>query len=100
MMPLASWRGQHGSHRDGTVVRPAVGCRDAGLRDIRTGFHKLDVALEEVLARSFPNSGDADRIRQTFAEDIGVDHLGVGAHRRDGAIHFAFPIVVIVGRKG
>jgi ubiquinone/menaquinone biosynthesis C-methylase UbiE len=75
-------------------------CHDAGLRDVRTGFYKLDVPLEELLARSFPNPGDADRIRQTFADDIGVDRLGVGAHRRDGVIHFAFPIVVIVGRKG
>jgi ubiquinone/menaquinone biosynthesis C-methylase UbiE len=74
-------------------------CHDAGLRDIRTGFYKLDVPLEELLARSFPNAGDADRIRQTFAGDIGVDRLGVGAHRRDGAIHFAFPIVGVAGRR-
>lgn len=71
---------------------------DAGLRDLKTAFYKLDVPLEELLARSFPNPGDADRIRQTFAEDIGVDRLGVAAHRRDGAIHFAFPIVVAVGK--
>jgi SAM-dependent methyltransferase len=72
---------------------------DAGLRDVKTGFYRLDVPLEELLARSFPNPGDADRIRQTFADDIGVDRLGVGAHRRAGAIHFAFPIVVVVGRR-
>jgi hypothetical protein len=74
-------------------------CHDAGLRDVRTGFYKLGVPLEELLARSFPNPGNADRIRQTFADDLGVDRLGVGAHRRDGAIHFAFPVVVVVGRK-
>jgi SAM-dependent methyltransferase len=71
---------------------------NAGLLDVKTAFYKLDVPLEELLARSFPNPGDADRIRKTFADDIGVDRLGVGAHRRDGAIHFAFPIVVIVGK--
>src|SRR5262249_54247437 len=74
-------------------------CHDAGLQDVRTGFYKLEVPLEELLARSFPNPGDADRIRQTFADDIGVDRLGVGVHRRDGAIHFAFPIVMIVGQQ-
>jgi ubiquinone/menaquinone biosynthesis C-methylase UbiE len=74
-------------------------CHDAGLRDVKTAFYKLDVPLEELLSRSFPNPGDADRIRQTFADDIGVDRLGVGAHRKDGAIHFAFPIVVIVGQQ-
>ena len=73
--------------------------RDSGLRDVRTAFFKLEMALETLLAASFPNPGDADRTRQTFADDIGVDRLGVGAHRRDGAIHFAFPRVVVVGRK-
>jgi SAM-dependent methyltransferase len=72
---------------------------EIGLRDVKTRFYKLDVPLEELLARSFPNPGDADRIRQTFADDIGVDRLGVNARRQDGAIHFAFPIVVITGLK-
>jgi hypothetical protein len=28
-----------------------------------------------------------------------VDRLGVGAHRKDGAIHFALPIVTVAGQK-
>jgi SAM-dependent methyltransferase len=72
---------------------------DAGLGDLKTAFFKLEMALETLLAASFPNPGDADIIRRTFADDIGVDRLGLGAHRRDGAIHFAFPIAVIVGYK-
>jgi len=74
-------------------------CRGAGLRDVRAAFLKLGASLEDLLARSFPNPGDAERIRQTFADDIGVDRLGVGAGRKDGAIHFAFPIAVLAGRK-
>jgi SAM-dependent methyltransferase len=73
--------------------------RGAGLRDLKTAFYRLEVALEALLAASFPNPGGGDRVRQTFAEDVGVDRLGVGAHRRDGDIHFAFPVVVVVGRK-
>jgi ubiquinone/menaquinone biosynthesis C-methylase UbiE len=69
----------------------------AGLQSVRTAFYKLDAELEALLARSFPNLGDGDRIRQTFKDDLGVDRLGVGAHLRDGAIYFAFPIVVLVG---
>jgi ubiquinone/menaquinone biosynthesis C-methylase UbiE len=71
---------------------------DAGLRGVRTAFFKLETALEPLLAASFPNAGDAYRVRRTFEHDIGVDRLGVGAHRRGGAIHFAFPIVVVVGQ--
>jgi SAM-dependent methyltransferase len=74
-------------------------CHDAGLRDVRTAFFKLEVALETLLAASFPNPGDADRIRRTFEADIGEDRLGVGARRRDGAVHFAFPIVVLAEQK-
>jgi hypothetical protein len=51
------------------------------------------------LARSFPNPGDADRIRQAFAEDVGVDRLGVGAHLEEGVTHFSFPIVVAGTKK-
>jgi ubiquinone/menaquinone biosynthesis C-methylase UbiE len=74
-------------------------CHDAGLRDLKTAFFKLEMPLETLLAASFPGPGDADRIRQTFADDIAVNRLGLGAHRRDGAIHFAFPIVVIAGQN-
>jgi SAM-dependent methyltransferase len=75
-------------------------CHDAGLRDVKTGFYRLEVSLEELLGRSFPNPGDADRIRQMFADDVGMDRLGVGTHRKNGAIHFAFPIAVVLGCRG
>jgi hypothetical protein len=28
-----------------------------------------------------------------------VNRLGVGAHRREGSIHYAYPIAVVVGHK-
>jgi hypothetical protein len=71
----------------------------AGLRNVRTQLYKHEVELEQVLQRSFPNPGDADTIRQMFAEDLGVDRLGVGAHHREGTIHYAYPIAVVVGQK-
>ena len=74
-------------------------CHHAGLRDVKTAFFKLEMALESLLAASFPGPGDVDRIRRTFEDDLGVDRLGLGAHRRDGAVHFAFPIVILAGRK-
>jgi ubiquinone/menaquinone biosynthesis C-methylase UbiE len=71
----------------------------AGLRNVRTQLYKHEVELEQVLQRSFPNPGDADTIRQMFVEDLGVDRLGVGAHRREGTNNYAYPIAVLVGQK-
>jgi ubiquinone/menaquinone biosynthesis C-methylase UbiE len=73
--------------------------RDAGLSDSKTEFYKLEVELEKILASSFPNSGDADQVRRIFSEDLGVNRLGVGARRKDGAVWFTFPIVILVGKK-
>jgi ubiquinone/menaquinone biosynthesis C-methylase UbiE len=87
------------SHVRALSQEELVGMCRHRLRNVLTGFYKLKVGLDGLLASSFPNPGDADRIRQIFAEDVGVDCLGVGAHRQDGAIHFAFPIVVLVGQK-
>jgi ubiquinone/menaquinone biosynthesis C-methylase UbiE len=74
-------------------------CHDAGLRDLNTAFFKMAMELEALLAASFPGPGDADRIRTIFADDLDVNRLGLGAARKDGAIHFAFPIVVLVGQR-
>jgi hypothetical protein len=38
-------------------------------------------------------------LRWIFREDLGKDALGVGAHRRGEEIWFAYPILVLVGKK-
>jgi ubiquinone/menaquinone biosynthesis C-methylase UbiE len=73
--------------------------RVCGLRDIVTHFYRLEMELEAQLKASFPRPGDADKIRQIFREDIGKDRLGVGAHLRGAEIHFAYPNLVLVGKK-
>lgn len=70
---------------------------EAGLKEIKTAFYKFGTEIEGLLARSFPNPGDADKIRDIFHKDVGVDRLGVGAHCQHGAIHFAFPLAIVVG---
>jgi hypothetical protein len=71
----------------------------ARFRNVRTQLYQHEVQLEQVLQRSFPKPGDADIIRRMFGEDLDVNRLGVGAHRRDGDIHYAYPVVVLVGDK-
>jgi 8-oxo-dGTP pyrophosphatase MutT (NUDIX family) len=72
---------------------------EAGLQNVRGQFYKHELGLEPVLQGSFPNPGDAERVRQLFEDDLGVDRLGLGVHRRDGDMHFAYPIAILVGHK-
>jgi ubiquinone/menaquinone biosynthesis C-methylase UbiE/GrpB-like predicted nucleotidyltransferase (UPF0157 family) len=72
---------------------------EGGLQNVRRQFYKHEFGLEPVLKGSFPNPGDAERIRRLFEDDLGLDRLGLGVHRRDGNIHFAYPIVILVGYK-
>jgi ubiquinone/menaquinone biosynthesis C-methylase UbiE len=69
----------------------------ARLRDLRAQFYKHEFELEQVLAGSFPMPGDAERIRQMFRDDLGVNRLGQGACSRDGRVWFAYPIAIIIG---
>jgi ubiquinone/menaquinone biosynthesis C-methylase UbiE len=71
----------------------------SGLINVQTGHYKVEMELEKQLGASFPHPGDADRIRRLFEADLGVDDLGVGAHRRGGEIYFAYPVLVVVGEK-
>jgi ubiquinone/menaquinone biosynthesis C-methylase UbiE len=73
---------------------------DLGLRELKTQYIQSERNLEAHLKASFPNPSDLEKIRQIFRDDIGKDALGLGAHWQGGQIHFAYPIIVLVGRKG
>ena len=69
----------------------------AGLVNLKTGSYLVEMELEKQLQASFPNPGDADRIRQLFLEDLTQNHLGVSSYRLGEAIYFAYPVSVVVG---
>jgi ubiquinone/menaquinone biosynthesis C-methylase UbiE len=71
----------------------------ASLTITNTQFYKHAFELEQVLQGSFPNPGDAEPVREIFMADLNVNRLGLGAHHKNGAIHFAYPIAILVGRK-
>jgi SAM-dependent methyltransferase len=73
--------------------------RHAGLKALKTVFYRHPMSLEPLLRGSFPNSGDAERVRQIIVDDQGKDELGLGAQQIDGDVHFAYPIAVLVGWK-
>lgn len=72
---------------------------ESGLEDVKQHFYRHEFGLEQVLKGSFPNSGDVEKLRNIFVEDLGVNRLGLGAYRRDGRIYFAYPVVALVGHK-
>jgi hypothetical protein len=70
-----------------------------GLRNIQRAGYLFELELEQLLAASFPKSGDANRIRGIFESDVGADKLGIGVYRSGGDLRFAYPIVILVGTK-
>jgi ubiquinone/menaquinone biosynthesis C-methylase UbiE len=72
----------------------------AGLPNPRIEQLALPYELENLLSRSFPREGDADRVRQLFRESLDTDSLGVSARLEAGEIRFSFPVVVVVARSG
>lgn len=88
------------SHTRALLLSELTGMfHDAGLNEIKTAFYKLDVELERLLKASCTKPDDAEKVRGIFEDDLGVNRLGVGANRQDDGIHFAFPIVILVGKK-
>ncbi len=77
----------------------AATAQQAGLREIRTGFHQVELELERQLQASFPLPGDEEKIRRLFREDLGRDALGVGAHLRGAEIWYAIPVLALAGKK-
>ena len=61
--------------------------------------YSVKLELEEQLNASFPNSGDDEKIRNIFQEDIIHNHLGVKSYSKDSKIYFSYPITIFVATK-
>jgi 2-polyprenyl-3-methyl-5-hydroxy-6-metoxy-1,4-benzoquinol methylase len=71
----------------------------AGLVDLRRAGYLFELELEALLRASFPQPGAGSRTRELIEADVGVDDLGIGAHRLGGAVRISYPIAVVVGAK-
>jgi len=68
----------------------------AGFGEPRVENYRLEGELEDLLRRSFPNEGDADRIREIFERSLVDDTLNMATRRKDGRIYYAFPVAILV----
>ena len=65
----------------------------------KQGAYRVGVELEQQLQASFPEVGDDAKIRLLIQDDIGINAMGIEACKKDGAIHFSYPISIYVGNK-
>ncbi len=71
----------------------------SGLHSVQFGEYKVEMALEQQLAASFPVPGGAERIRALVRADVGEDRCGISAHWVGSDLHYAVPIVLGMGIK-
>ncbi|MGR6035704.1 MAG: class I SAM-dependent methyltransferase [Candidatus Nitrosoglobus sp.] len=71
----------------------------SGIANIKTAQYKVEGELEQQLKASFPNPGDEEEIRKLFRADLECDQMGIDVHLQNNKIHFAVPILVVVGSK-
>jgi SAM-dependent methyltransferase len=58
--------------------------------------YRLESDLESLLARSFPNPGDDDKIRALFRASLADDALGINTRREGDLIVYGFPVAILV----
>ena len=61
--------------------------------------YRMEGELEDLMSRSFPNQGDADRVRKTYSESISDNALDLNTRRADGTIYYSLPVAVLVAQK-
>lgn len=84
------------SHTRGlTLVEMETLFQQTGLPSPRKTFYRVEGEVEDLLQRSFPNPGDADKVHQMFVEALDHDGLGMDVRRQGDEIHFAYPITIL-----
>jgi SAM-dependent methyltransferase len=73
--------------------------RRQGLPEPRYTPYRLESDLESLLARSFPNPGDDDRIRALFRASLADDALGINTRREGDLIVYGFPVAILVADR-
>ncbi|HEX3155605.1 MAG TPA: methyltransferase domain-containing protein [Candidatus Angelobacter sp.] len=70
-----------------------------GLGAPQVNNYRMEGEMEDLLSRSFPNEGDADRLRTIYAGSIDDNALDLNTRRADGKIFYSMPVAVLVAQK-
>ena len=71
----------------------------AGLPAPDVHSYRMEGEMEDLLTRSFPKEGDADRLRKLFADSIASNALDLNTRREGQKIYYGFPVAVLVSRR-
>jgi len=71
----------------------------AGLPGPRADEYQIEFELETLLAGSFPQPGDADKVRSAIRAAAGTDALGMEVRAEAERLYLAYPIVALVAQK-
>jgi ubiquinone/menaquinone biosynthesis C-methylase UbiE len=71
----------------------------AGLPEPVVSYYRVESEMEDLLSRSFPNPGDADRVRQMFEESLADNALDLNTRRENDRIVYSFPQAILVSTK-
>jgi ubiquinone/menaquinone biosynthesis C-methylase UbiE len=74
--------------------------RNAGLAEPRENFYELRDTVEHLLARSFPNPGDDQKIIEMFTASLADDRLGIPVRRVGDQLDYAYPVAILATRRG
>jgi hypothetical protein len=70
-----------------------------GLPEPRHTPYRLESDLESLLARSFPNPGDDEKIRVAFRRSVDDDSLGIAARREGDLVIYGYPVAILVADR-
>jgi ubiquinone/menaquinone biosynthesis C-methylase UbiE len=72
---------------------------DVGLAAPKIKYYKMELELESVLQRSFPEEGDAEKVRTLIRQAVENDEMGINARQEGERIKFTYLIAVLVSEK-
>jgi ubiquinone/menaquinone biosynthesis C-methylase UbiE len=71
----------------------------AGLGEPQVQFSELRDEAKNLLARSYPNPGDEEKIFAMFRASASDDSLGIPVRLDGEAIHYAYPVAIVAATK-
>jgi SAM-dependent methyltransferase len=71
----------------------------AGLQDLKWADYRFPLDVERLMRASFPEQGNAERVRAMLEADVGVDAMGLGLQRRAGDVLLSYPVAIVSGAR-